>query len=59
MSIPITMKTAVMYETSKIRFEERKVPSPSRDSVLVKLEYVGICGSDAIYSHMALLEKVM
>ncbi len=58
MSIPITMKTAVMYETSKIRFEERKVPSPSRDSVLVKLEYVGICGSDAhLFAHGSIGES--
>lgn len=30
-------------------FEERDIPQPKDDEVLVKLEYVGICGSDLHY----------
>ena len=41
-----TMKTAVMLGIGKMGFEERAIPVPKDDEVLVKLEYVGICGSD-------------
>ena len=41
-----TMKTAVMLDIGKIGFEEREIPQVKDDEVLVKLEYVGICGSD-------------
>lgn len=44
-----TMKTAVMNGIGKIGFEERQIPKPKADEVLVKLEYVGICGSDLHY----------
>ena len=44
-----TMKTAVMLGIGKMGFEERKIPQPKDDEVLVKLEYVGICGSDLHY----------
>lgn len=43
------MKTAVMTGIRKIGFEEREIPKPGADEVLVKLEYVGICGSDLHY----------
>ena len=43
------MKTAVMLGIGKMGFEEREIPSPADDEVLVKLEYVGICGSDLHY----------
>lgn len=43
------MKTAVMNGIGKIGFEEREIPRPKADEVLVKLEYVGICGSDLHY----------
>lgn len=43
------MKTAVMLGIGKMGFEERPVPSPKANEVLVKLEYVGICGSDIHY----------
>lgn len=43
------MKTAVMLGIGKMGFEERPIPSPKDDEVLVKLEYVGICGSDLHY----------
>ena len=40
------MKVAVMNGIGKMGFEEREIPKPKADEVLVKLEYVGICGSD-------------
>ena len=43
------MKVAVMNGIGKIGFEERDIPQPEADEVLVKLEYVGICGSDLHY----------
>ena len=44
-----TMKTAVMLGIGKMGFEEREIPVPKDNEVLVKLEYVGICGSDLHY----------
>lgn len=43
------MKVAVMTGIGKIGYERRPVPEPQDDEVLVKLEYVGICGSDLHY----------
>ena len=43
------MKTAVMSGIGKMGFEERDIPKAKDDEVLVKLEYVGICGSDLHY----------
>ncbi|MDR1905105.1 MAG: NAD(P)-dependent alcohol dehydrogenase [Treponema sp.] len=43
------MKTAVMTGIGKIEFVERDIPQPKPDEVLVKLEYVGVCGSDLHY----------
>lgn len=43
------MKTAVMLGIGKMGFEEREIPVPKDDEVLVKLEYVGVCGSDLHY----------
>lgn len=45
-SIPELMKVAVMTEIGKIEYEQRPVPTPKDDEVLIRLEYVGICGSD-------------
>lgn len=44
-----TMKTAVMLGVGKMGFEEREIPAVKDNEVLVKLEYVGICGSDLHY----------
>lgn len=41
-----TMKAAVMNQIGKFDFEERPIPEVKDDNVLVKLDYVGICGSD-------------
>lgn len=43
------MNVAVMNGIGKIGFEERNIPNPKANEVLVKLEYVGICGSDLHY----------
>lgn len=43
------MKVAVMTALRKIEYEERNIPTPKENEVLVKLEYVGICGSDMHY----------
>lgn len=43
------MKVAVMNGIGKMGFEERPVPTPKANEVLVKLDYVGICGSDIHY----------
>lgn len=43
------MKVAVMTDIQKIEFEERDIPHPKKDEVLVKIEYVGVCGSDLHY----------
>ena len=43
------MKTAVMTELRKVEMEERPIPVPEKNEVLVKIEYVGICGSDLHY----------
>ena len=40
------MKVAVMTETKKMEIQERDIPKIKEDEVLVKIEYVGICGSD-------------
>lgn len=44
-----TMKVAVMLGIGKMGFEDRPIPQPKDDEVLVKLDYVGICGSDMHY----------
>ena len=43
------MKVAVMEGIGKMGYLERDIPVPKDDEVLVKLEYVGICGSDLHY----------
>lgn len=43
------MKVAVMEGIGKMAMLERDIPTPKDNEVLVKLEYVGICGSDLHY----------
>ena len=43
------MKVAIMTGLRKIDFTERDIPKPKDNEVLVKLEYVGVCGSDLHY----------
>lgn len=40
------MKAAVMTGVRKMEFVERKMPTAKEDELLIKLEYVGVCGSD-------------
>lgn len=44
-----TMKVAVMNGVGQMGYTERPIPIPKDNEVLVKLEYVGICGSDLHY----------
>ena len=44
-----TMKVAVMNGIGQMGFIERDIPQPADNEVLVKLEYIGICGSDMHY----------
>lgn len=44
-----SMKVAVMEGIGKMGYIERPIPTPKANEVLVKLEYVGICGSDMHY----------
>jgi L-iditol 2-dehydrogenase len=43
------MKVAVMTGIGKMDYVERPIPQPKGDEVLVKLEFVGVCGSDLHY----------
>jgi L-iditol 2-dehydrogenase len=43
------MKVALMTGIGKMAFAERDIPQPKPNEVLVKIEYVGICGSDLHY----------
>jgi L-iditol 2-dehydrogenase len=43
------MKVALMTGIGKMEFVERDIPKPAANEALVKLEYVGVCGSDLHY----------
>ena len=43
------MKVAQMTDLEKVEIVQRDIPQPKPDEVLVKLEYVGVCGSDLHY----------
>ncbi|MGN0353697.1 MAG: NAD(P)-dependent alcohol dehydrogenase [Muricoprocola sp.] len=43
------MKVAIMTDVAKVELTEREIPVPKDDEVLVKVEYVGVCGSDLHY----------
>ena len=43
------MQVALMTGIGQIKMVERPIPQPKDDEVLVKVEYVGICGSDLHY----------
>ena len=44
-----TMKTAVMTKLKYCEIQQRPIPQPKADEVLVKVENVGVCGSDLHY----------
>lgn len=41
--------TAILYKTNDIRMEQTPIPTPGDDEVLLKMDSVGICGSDVHY----------
>jgi len=43
------MKVAVMTDVMKTEIIEKDIPAPKKGEVLVKLGYVGVCGSDLHY----------
>ncbi|MCI2048551.1 MAG: NAD(P)-dependent alcohol dehydrogenase [Lachnospiraceae bacterium] len=43
------MKVAIMTGLMKMDFTESPIPQPKDDEALVKVEYVGVCGSDLHY----------
>lgn len=47
--IPATMRAAVLISQGEIRIEERPVPRPEPDEVLIRVASVGVCGSDVHY----------
>ncbi len=44
-----TMKVAVMQGIGKITIEERLIPIPKEEEVLIRIKSVGVCGSDVHY----------
>lgn len=44
-----TMKVSVLRQAGEVALEERAVPEPAADEVLVKVGSVGVCGSDVHY----------
>ncbi|MGW8374601.1 NAD(P)-dependent alcohol dehydrogenase [Streptomyces sp. ODS28] len=58
--VPDTMGAAVLRAPGDLAVEERPVPRPGPGQVLVRVEAVGICGSDVhYYEHGALGEFVV
>ena len=47
--IPRTMRASVLVAPGEVRLEERPVPVPGADEVLIKVASVGVCGSDVHY----------
>ena len=41
-----TMKALALYGPGDLRLEERPVPHPGPNQLVVKIDYVGICGTD-------------
>lgn len=46
MDIPKKMRAAVLCGFNDVRIEERDVPSPGPDEVLLRVSACGICGTD-------------
>lgn len=47
--LPSSMRASVLNPDRTIVLEERPVPTPAADEVLVQIEAVGLCGSDVHY----------
>lgn len=52
------MKVAVMNGVGKMGFIERDIPVPKDNEVLVKLEFVGVCGSDLHFYEMGCIGDI-
>jgi L-iditol 2-dehydrogenase len=52
------MKVAVMNGVGQMGFTERAIPTPKDSEVLVKLEYVGVCGSDLHFYEMGCIGDI-
>jgi L-iditol 2-dehydrogenase len=48
-TFPESMQSAILYGIHDIRIEQRAVPVPGRDELLLKIAAVGVCGSDVHY----------
>ncbi|MFC0273327.1 NAD(P)-dependent alcohol dehydrogenase [Metabacillus herbersteinensis] len=44
-----TMKAAVLTEIRNIELQQREIPTPKADEVLIRVQAVGLCGSDVHY----------
>ncbi|CAL9571382.1 Sorbitol dehydrogenase [Streptomyces sp. enrichment culture] len=47
--LPPTMRAAVLHGPGRLVIEERPVPAPGPNQVLVRIDAVGTCGSDVHY----------
>ena len=48
-TIPRTMRASVLTAKQSLQMQERPVPTPAADDVLVQVRSVGVCGSDVHY----------
>lgn len=46
-----SMRAAVLLGAGEVRVEDRPVPTPAADEVLVQVTAVGVCGSDVHFFH--------
>jgi L-iditol 2-dehydrogenase len=49
MTIPEAMTASVLHGIEDVRLEQRPVPEPAPDEVLIRVQAVGTCGSDVHY----------
>lgn len=49
--LPTTMRASVLVRAGELTVETRPVPTPAADQVIVRVNAVGICGSDVHYFH--------